>query len=171
MWFARIFGSRSVFTPLERRLLGELQSRLAPEAAQLLAQQLERVTLVQRHMQSQEICCHPKRGVRIYHDPALAFPVDTQELKLATLRFKRPGERQVWKAEFWVVNRHFFSINFWPGAQPVQQTDAIEVQSIEIHHDPMQAMPAIETPADVTTSDTPHLRALRDDRTNPQEAR
>src|SRR5262249_661311 len=141
MGFTRIFGNRSVFTALEQRLLDELKSRLAPEAGQRLAQQLERITLVQRHMESREICCDSRRWGRRYRDAGVAFRVDGEELKLGTVRFRRAAERQVWKAEFWVVRGHLFSIDFKPKAQSIQQMDAIEIESVEIHHDPMQPAP------------------------------
>jgi hypothetical protein len=138
MRFHQLFKRGPVFTPLERRLLGELQSHLSPEAGQRLAQQLEKISLVQRHHGSREICCYPRWGGKIRHDPALNFAADAGELKLTNIMFKVPGQSQAWKAEFWVVNGHFFSIDFRPAAQPVQQTDDIEIQSVEIHHDPMQ---------------------------------
>ena len=153
MWLAKLFQPRPVFTPLERRLLAELQSHLSHDAGQRLAEQLERITLVQRHLGSREICCYPRRGGKIRHDPTLNFEVGPEELKLATVKFKPAGQSQAWKADFWVVNGHFFSIDFRPAAQPIQQTDDIEIQSVEIHHDPMQPA-AAEKPA-ATTVDSP----------------
>lgn len=145
-WLPRILGGgpRSVFTPLERRLLDELQANLEPPAREILSRRRESINLVQRHFQSSEICCYSRRMGRIYHDPATRFPADAEEMKLATIRFRVPAEKKTWTAEFHLVRGQFFSIDFRPGAQSIQSRELVEVQSVEIHFDPMQPVEAID---------------------------
>lgn len=75
MWQA-LFGkrSRSLYTPLEARLLEELQRSLSEEARQLLSAQVARITSVRRFDGSREVCYYYEVHGKIYHDPGGSRP-------------------------------------------------------------------------------------------------
>ena len=127
------------FTPLERALLSELQLRLRPDAAELLARQLQRINLIQRHSNSREVCCYPmKRGV-VFHEPMLQFPRKDRELRLATIVFSCPSCERIWTAKFFVVHGYFFSIVFDRNPKEIRDCAILNIEQVQIHYDPMQA--------------------------------
>lgn len=128
-----------VFTPLERRLLSEVESSLETRAKILFARQIKSINLVQRHGGSREICCYRMKWGQPYRDAELQFPNASPELKFARVKFdvlEFPGK--TWTAEFTLVKGYFFSIDFDPAAEPIQRKD--DVRTIDIKHlaDPLK---------------------------------
>src|SRR5437868_1721127 len=79
-------GSRTPFTPLELRILQELEQHLEEEARRLFAEQCKCVTLVQRH--DREVLCYARVRGKVHHeDPAISFVNQSEDVKLATTRY------------------------------------------------------------------------------------
>lgn len=129
---------RNVFTRLERTLLNELRSNLTTEASELLRGQLETINLVQRHSRSREVCCYSRKWGVVFHNPQYQFPAQELELKFASLMFTCPKSENTWRAEFFLVRGYFFSIGFNPSPEEIKNSDAIRIEKVVIHHDPMR---------------------------------
>lgn len=127
----------SIFTPLERTLLGELRSRLRFEAAELFAQQLERINWVQRDADSREVCYYSLKKGAVHHDPRIQFPANVQELKLATMNFISPRHEKTWTANFFLVQGYFFSVVFDRNPQEIEDCDTLRIEQVQVHCDPM----------------------------------
>jgi hypothetical protein len=139
-------GSRMPFTPLEQRLLQELELQLEGEARRRFAAQLGAITLVQRH--EREVCCYPMVRGKPYHDPAICFANDAEEVKLGTIHFQLPPSQARWKAEFYAVRGHFFSVLFQPKVPPRGADEPVLIDRVKLHLDPMAKVEAEKsTPA------------------------
>src|SRR6266571_8773769 len=143
MW-KRIFGasSKSPFTSLERRLLEELTQHLSPDACRLFSAQLERINLVRPI--GREVCYWPRVRGKVHHAPEIRFPKESTELKLAAIKFRLAHSQDVWKAEFFVVKGHFFSVVFTPRLPRGTRNEDLEIVSTKILHDPMQPFVPVE---------------------------
>lgn len=139
-WLNSLLG-RKVFTPLESRLLQEVQHRLAPAVRQLLAEQLRRINLAQRHAKGREVCFYTMRGRRPERDESIRLPATHEELKFATLQFEVPGEG-TFVAEFHIVSGYFFSIEFTPAPTRITERTDFAVQQVQILHDLMTPPPS-----------------------------
>ena len=135
---ALIQGGSANFNPLEKTLLSALESRLGPTAGDLLRKQIEEVELIQRHSDYREVCCYAKR-----RDPSLTFPARAAEIKFATIELRIPEQSTRWRADFHLVNGHFFSIDFTPTPKAIRTRTDIEIESAEILHDPMKTRPDV----------------------------
>ena len=136
---------RPVFTPLERRLIYSLQSKLQPDTAEVFIRQIEHINLVQRHSDGREVCCYTFKNGKRYNDPTLQFPVKALDLKFATIKFTMSDIRKQWTAEFHLVEGYFFSIVFNSSPKEIQKRADVQIQSVEIHHDPMRETPTLTT--------------------------
>jgi hypothetical protein len=135
---ALIQGGTANFTPLEKTLLSGLESRLGPTAGDLLRKQINEIDLIQRHSDCREVCCYTKR-----RDPSLTFPARAAEIKFATIEFRIPQQTTRWRADFHLVNGHFFSIDFTPTPKAIRMRTDFEIESAEILHDPMKTRPPV----------------------------
>jgi hypothetical protein len=139
IWFPSILRNRfrPVFTSLEKRVIKEVEARLEPDAAKLFERQVADINLVQRQA-GRETTCYTIRNGKPLRDASLRFPNRSQELKLATVRFKLPEASAEWSAELYLVRGHFFSIAFSadPKAIEARGVDLI-MTAIEIAADPM----------------------------------
>jgi hypothetical protein len=159
LWLRRFLGQRDLLNPLEERLLAELENALTPEGAALLAAQVGRINLVQRHSKGREVCCYALRNGRPHRDERLRFPANQPDLRFASIRFESGGH--TFSADFYLVEGYFFSIEFSqsPPREVAQakgepaEGGRLIVKGVNVHHDPMQSPP----PAVVGTA-TPILR-------------
>lgn len=140
MW-NRLFGfnAKSSFTPLENRLLLELQQNLRPAARELLSRQIEGVNLVQRHTNSCEVNCYSMRSGKPYHNPGYQFPNKGLDVKFATIQFSIPGSDKDWVVNFHSVDGYLFSIIFTPSPESIQKHEDVQIRDVKILHDMMSA--------------------------------
>jgi hypothetical protein len=131
-WRAR---GRDILRPHELLVLDAVRDRLDPKAAAILERQLESIEMVQRLHDGREVNLYPSRRGPQRHDPAIAFPNPTTELRVATVDITGPSGKG--KADVFVVLRHLFQIAFTPSPKRLGQTRAIEVGGVTIHADPM----------------------------------
>jgi hypothetical protein len=143
-----LFGgnSRTPFTALEQRLLQELEQRLGDDAGRLLAEQIKRITSI--HRLDRDVWCYPTTRGQVYHDPAIDFVNKPDELKLATIHFHLPPLEGRWKADFWAVRGHFFNIVFQPKVPRRRPHEAVVIDKVKIHADPMERVAEVNTPAE-----------------------
>jgi hypothetical protein len=128
---------RDVLRPHELVVLDAVRERLAPDAAGLLAQQLDRIEMAQRFGDDREVNLYPNRRGPQRHDPAIQFPNREQELRLATVRLVGPLGRG--RADVFIVLGHLFSLGFKPRPRDLGELPAITVEAdgVTIHADPM----------------------------------
>jgi hypothetical protein len=160
--------STRLYTPVEEDLLAALKAELSPEAAALLAGQLEQVSKVQRLYSptSVEINLYPIKGKKVVRDPTLKFPAEG-EIKLGTIVFKKPDTSEpTWKADLYAVNGWLFSIVIRPNPKPVQAFH-VEVVSVETVADPMEPSLKVEVKK---LGHAPHLEGWLDDWLEEHEA-
>lgn len=111
---------------------------MRPEAAELLAQQLERINWAQRDANPREVCYYSLKKRVVHHEPRLQFPANDLELKLATMSFFAPSHEKAWTAKLFLVRGYFFSIVFDRCPQEIQDCDTLRIEQVQVHHDPMQ---------------------------------
>jgi hypothetical protein len=128
---------REVLRPHELVVIDAVRERLAPEAASLLAQQLDRIEMAQRFGDDREVNLYPNRRGPQVHDPAIKFPNLDPELRLATVRLVGPLGRG--RADVFVVLGFLFSLAFKPGPRELGDLRAIAVDGdgVTIHANPM----------------------------------
>lgn len=137
-FYTGMVQSSTKFSPLEIALLRELQTQLRTDAADLLARQLQRVNLVQRHANGREVCCYSLERGAVSRDPRLQFPADGLEVQLATITFSCPSSERNWVAKFFLVQGFFFSILFDAPPGEILRCDAPRIERVQINCDPMQ---------------------------------
>ena len=129
---------RPLLMPLEKKLLQEFGARLEPNARELLQRQISQINLIQRHSNSKQVCFYSIRSGIPYWDPTAIFPARSLELRLATLRFRVPGNVAVWCVDVILVEGHLFSLVFEPSPKGIAKREDIEVEHMILHQDPMQ---------------------------------
>ena len=133
MWWRK--RGRELLRPYERLVIDAVAARLDPAAAGLLERQLETIEQVNRDLDDRDVYLYPKRRGYQRHDPAIAFPDRSDDLRLATARVRGPGGAG--KADLFVVRGHVFQISFKPRPRDLGTLKAIDVTSVTVHADPM----------------------------------
>ena len=133
MWWRR--RGRDLLRPHERLVIDAVAARLAPEATALLERQLATTGLVNRDLDDRDVYLYPNRRGPQRHDPSIAFPDRSDDLRLATVRVIGPGGSG--KADVFVVRGHLFQISFKPRPRDLGDRTAIRVESVTIHVDPI----------------------------------
>lgn len=131
------------FTNLELFLLNALRKALPPECGEILRRQLEEIHHTRRSAESREVLYYVKKGKP---SSSPRFAADRAELKFATMHFSVDGYPGQWTADFHLVSGYFFSIHFTPTPRQIQNVDNVQIERIEILHDPCEA---IAPPPDV----------------------
>jgi hypothetical protein len=141
--FARL---RPVFTPLERRLIEELVSRLKDDAAAILRRQIQMITFVQRLCSGREVNCYPMKSGRPFHDPNYRFPCADLDLRLGRISFYDPRDSCRYLAEFHLCEGFFFSIWFDRSPASAIRPEELVIEAVNLLADPMLARnpPALE---------------------------
>lgn len=151
---------RPAFTSLESRVLDEVSGSLEPAAREIFAGQLKEINLVQRPAEREVNAYHVRDG-RPRRDPALSFPNRAEELRMATVAFRLPGDSTPWAADIYTVRGHFFSIVFNSDPKAIRDRgDDILVTSVRLHQDPLEEVP--ERAGHAGPADVPLTGWLRD---------
>jgi hypothetical protein len=138
-WIQSVGFPHRIFTPLERKLLDELQALLTGEGGARFAKQLDAINLVQRHAHGQEVCCYVMRQGKPFEDPALQFPCRDSEAVFAVIDFSNADRSRSWVAEFYLVNGYFVSIYFDPSPSAIRRAEDVHIENARIVQDPMTA--------------------------------
>lgn len=127
--FRKFRSVSKIFNPLERRLLTELQQCLQPKYSDLLTKQLKGINLIQRHINSREICCYTIKNGKVLNNPEYHIPTDKLEYKFASIEFLAPVNDKKWRADFFLVRGYFFSIHINPSPIEISNSDKIIIVS------------------------------------------
>ena len=103
---------RDLFRPYELVAIDALRAALSSEAAELLDRQIAAKELVQRLYGDAEVNTYPNRRGKQRHDPAIAFPNQSSDVRLATVELHGSGGKG--KVVFHAVNGHLFQLRFSP---------------------------------------------------------
>ena len=133
-WTCRITGmlwkakrGRDLFRPYELVAIDALRAALSSEAAELLDRQIAAKELVQRLYGDAEVNTYPNRRGKQRHDPAIAFPNESSDVRLATVELHGSGGKG--KVVFHAVDGHLFQLKIQseagrPRAAPWHHCDA-----------------------------------------------
>lgn len=133
-----------VIKPLERRLLESLASRLELEARRILHSQIASINMVQRHTDCKELCFYRMKWGKPTANPRQAFPLNADEIKLASATFTVPDCSTTFQVDFWLVQGFLFSMTFDQSPKTYLKAETVQIERLDVHHDPMQAIPGIE---------------------------
>ena len=133
MWWRR--RGRDLLRPHERLVIDAVAARLAPAATALFERQLGTTALVNRDLDDRDVYLYPNRRGPQRHDPLIAFPDRSDDLRLATVRVT--GPRGSGKADVFVVRGHLFQVSFKPRPRDLGTPTSIQVESVTVHVDPM----------------------------------
>jgi hypothetical protein len=136
MWSFRRKRGRELFRSYELAVIDALRSALPREAAELYDRQIERLELVQRLFEDKDVYTYPNRRGPQMHDPALAFPNRSLELKLATIKLR--GATGTGEAVVLAVDGHALIYHFRPSPRRLGARDSIVVSKTTLHADPTQ---------------------------------
>ncbi|MFB3897681.1 MAG: hypothetical protein ACE14V_15420 [bacterium] len=122
--------------PLERKLLNTVADHLSPGAKSLFMKQIDHINFGQRLVKGKEVNLYCIKHGKPAFDDSLRFPISQVEVKLATVSFKALDIAKPFRAVFWVVQGHFFSIEFNQSPKKIRPED-ITITEVEILVDPM----------------------------------
>lgn len=143
MWPFRRKRGRSLFRSYELAVIDALGAAMPAAAAPLYHSQVARLELVQRLFDDQDVQTYPSRRGPQRHDPALAFPNRSPELRLATVSVQ--GSGGTGRVTVHAVDGHVFSYAFRPPPRALGLRHSMEVTGVRLHADPMR--PDDEAPA------------------------
>ena len=126
---------RDLFRPYELAVLEAVLAELDPEARSLIEQQIAATEQIHRLYDDTEVDLYPTRRRDVQHDPTIALPNRSLELKLATVRLRGPNETG--KVDLYAVRGHLFQLAFRPSPKKLGDRSAIQVTTVTIHVDPM----------------------------------
>jgi hypothetical protein len=133
MWRRR--KGRDLLREHELAALDALLGAVAAEARSLIERQVDGTQHVQRLYDDAEVDLYPNRGQDQRHDPALAFPNRSLELKLATVGLRGPNGTG--KVVVHAVKGHIFQLAFRPAPRQLGDPDEIVVTDVMLHADVM----------------------------------
>ncbi|TDP81648.1 hypothetical protein EV672_10779 [Aquabacterium commune] len=114
---AKLFGSGSEPSELERVILTAVRKCLSPGAVPVWDKQLQAVNKIQRLPDGVEVNFYRMEKGKATFDPAISFPNKTEELLLAKVRLRVDGAGQQLEASVWVVGGFVFSIEYGAGSK------------------------------------------------------
>lgn len=123
---------RKVVAPLDRRVLNTVRSQLSPEAQAIWDEQVGKLGRCQIILGT-DVEYWFRRG-----ESPRSYPhYEREERRLATVCFRCDGVD--YKARVYLVDGHLFSINYSKDVRRIRQREDVDVLSVQIHSDPMQA--------------------------------
>jgi hypothetical protein len=133
MWWRR--NGRDLLREHELAALDAFLGAVAPEARSLIEQQIDGTQHVQRLHDDTEVNLYPNRGQKQRHDPAIAFPNRSVELKLATVGLR--GPIGTGKVVVTAVLGHVFQLAFRPSPNRLGDRSRLVTTTVMLHADPM----------------------------------
>jgi hypothetical protein len=133
LWKAK--RGRDLFRPYELVAIDALRAALSSEAAELLDRQIAAKELVQRLYGDAEVNTYPNRRGKQRHDPAIAFPNQSSDVRLATVELHGSGGKG--KVVFHAVDGHLFQLRFSPKPAALGPHHGITATHTTLHADPM----------------------------------
>jgi hypothetical protein len=111
-FFAKLFGSGSQLSELERLVLNCVSDRLDASTAALWNRQVQLINKIQRLPEGVEVNFYRMKNGRPSFDDKLAFPNRTDELLVAKVQLGLPSLRARLTASVWCVKGFLFSIEY-----------------------------------------------------------
>lgn len=128
------------FTPLEAKILSEVQLALSQECGHIFKAQIAAINLVQRHIDWSEVLFYRKKGKRIDWSDILSFPIK-KNLRLAKVDFYI--DHQSYQATVNCIFGHILSLTFSPAEKPIAFREWDGKCNVELLEDPMDQSAAI----------------------------
>jgi len=133
MWpFKKLFRKRSIFTPVESKVLMALGENLSPQWREVSHNQLSQVNQVQRHGEGREVCCYAVRNGKVSWDNKSLFEMISREAQIATIRVTHADSGRNWSVAVVIVDGHLFSLEFDKKPDHSLELDELNVTSVEI---------------------------------------
>ncbi len=109
--FAKLFGTGTRLSQIERMVLGCVRQQLDAQMADLWDKQVQAINKVQRLPEGIEVNFYRMKGGRPTLDEQLSFPNKTTELLIAKVEVELPNVRKL-IARVWCVRGFLFSIEY-----------------------------------------------------------
>lgn len=123
---------REVVAPLDRQVLNTVRSQLSPEAQVIWDEQVSKLGRCQIILGT-EVEYWYRRG-----ESPRSYPhYEREERRLATVCFRCDGVD--YKARVYLVEGRLFSIHYSNDVRRIRQREDVDVLSVQMHSDPMQA--------------------------------
>ena len=126
---------RDLFRTHELQAMDALRASMTPDAADLFDRQIAGKQLVQRLYDDAEVNAYPNRRGPQRHDPAIAVPNRSQDLRLAPGDLRGPQGKG--KVVFHAVGGHLFQLTFTPNPASLGPRNEIVATRTTFHADPM----------------------------------
>lgn len=114
---AKLFGSGSEPSELERVILDAVRKCLSPGAVPIWDKQFQAVNKIQRLPDGVEVNFYRMEKGKATFDPAISFPNKMEELLLAKVRLRVVDADQQLEASVWAVGGFVFSIEYGAGSK------------------------------------------------------
>ena len=122
---ARMFGTGSHLSPLERLVLECVRERLSEPIAIVWDKQIDAINKVQRLPKGVEVDFYRLKNGRPSFDEEISFPNRSAELLIAKIHLEINNMAEL-TAEVWCINGFLFSIEYRGGTQYFEEAAGMD---------------------------------------------
>lgn len=132
--------------PLEYSLLQHLLAELPQPYRDAFETQLNAYSVFQSGPRGRSLEMYRGMFRRTLFPPALRVPTEKDEVRLASIKFRIPGETETFNAVFVVLLGLIRTLEFNRNYQPFRHCDEIEIVKVDLNHEVLPAVDPAEWP-------------------------